>query len=48
MTAVGDAISAGIGNGNDHRNVGKTDIIITGGTVNAISGSFSSAIGGSR
>ena len=48
MTAVGDAISAGIGNGNDHRNVGKTDIIITGGTVNAISGSFSSAIGGSK
>ena len=48
VTAVGDAISAGIGNGNDHRNVGKTDIIITGGTVNAISGSFSSAIGGSK
>lgn len=48
VTAVGAFHSAGIGNGNDHRNVGKTDIIITGGTVNAISGSFSSAIGGSK
>ena len=49
VTAVGAFHSAGIGNGNDHRNVGKTDITITGGTVNAISGSYSaSAIGGGK
>ena len=48
VTAIGSYYSAGIGNGSDHRNLGKTDITITGGTVNAISGSFSSAIGGSK
>lgn len=49
VTAIGAFQSAGIGNGNDHRNVGKTDITITGGTVNAISGSrFASAIGGGK
>ena len=49
VTAIGSYHSAGIGNGSDQRNVGKTDITITGGTVNAISGSkFASAIGGSK
>ena len=47
VTAIGSS-GAAIGNGWDHRNLGKTDIIITGGTVNAVSGSFSPAIGGSN
>ena len=53
VTAVGDAISAAIGNGYKYNNIGKTDITITGGTITAISGStythddwLPSAIGG--
>lgn len=53
VIAVGDAISAAIGNGYKYNNIGKTDITITGGTITAISGStythddwLPSAIGG--
>ena len=48
VTAIGSSYkAAGIGDGYNHRNAGKTDIIITGGTINALSGSYSSpAIGG--
>ena len=47
VTAVGGYGSAAIGNGHDYKTLGKTDITITGGTINAISGYGSaSAIGG--
>ena len=55
VIAVGDAISAAIGNGYKYNNIGKTDITITGGTITAISDStykfddwLPSAIGGSK
>ena len=41
VTAIGSYKSAGIGNGYAHRNVGKTDITITGGTITAIGGEHS-------